>query len=139
MQELLKGLSAVVESQPFSQLLGLKVAKVEGSNVELSLPMRKELTQHYGTAHGGVLAFLADNSLTYSGGLSLMSAVVTSEFKINFVRPGIGDTLIARAKTIHAGKNQAVTQSEIFAVNEGVEKLIAIAQGTIVKVGPPPK
>lgn len=129
----------LVESQPFSRLLGVKVTAIEGASVELSLPLRPELTQHYGSAHGGVLAFLADNSLTYSGGISMGTLVVTSEFKINFIRPGIGDMLIARSKTIHAGRNQAVTQCDIFVVKDGIEKLCATAQGTIVKIGTPPK
>lgn len=127
----------LVQSQPFSVLLGVSVTAIDGANVELTLPLRPELTQHYGSAHGGVLAFLADNSLTYSGGISMGTLVVTSEFKINFVRPGIGDTLIARAKTVHAGRNQAVTQCEIFVVKDGVEQLCAMAQGTIVKIGKP--
>lgn len=127
----------LIESQPFSVLVGIHVSAINGSDVELSLPIRHELTQHLGSVHGGVLAFLADNSLTYSGGISLAAPVVTSEFKINFIRPGIGELLIARAKTINAGKRQAVTQCEIFVVKDGVEKLCALAQGTIVKIGNP--
>ncbi|MEK7661823.1 MAG: PaaI family thioesterase [Pseudomonadota bacterium] len=132
-QDLIARAQHNLETQPFSILLGTKVTKIEGSEVELSLPVRGELMQQHGFVHGGVLAYLADNSLTFSGALALQSNCVTSEMKINYVRPAIGDRLHARAKTAYSGSSQAVATCEIYVVNGGVEKLCAIAQGTIVK------
>jgi len=63
--------------------------------------------------------------------------VVTAEYKINYVRPALGERLVARAKAVHKGQSQAVCTCEVFAVNDGVEKLVALAQGTIARLPDP--
>jgi uncharacterized protein (TIGR00369 family) len=65
----------------------------------------------------------------------LGAAVVTSEFKINYVRPAKGDHLIARAHVVHAGKNQAVCRCDVFYVDSHEEQLCATSQGTIMRFG----
>src|SRR5690625_254714 len=91
-----------------------------------------ELLQHQGFVHGGVLSYAADNALTFVGGTVLGPAIITSEYKINYLKPGIGETIIARAYTVSSGKRQAVCRCDIFTVKDNEEKLCAIAQGTIV-------
>lgn len=119
-----------LQSQPFSQLLGAQMDVFEPGHAQLSLPVAPQLLQQNGFVHGGVLAYLADNALTYAGG-SVLAPVLTSEFKINYLRPAIGDSLIARAQVIHAGKSQAVCRCDVFALTGTEEKLCATAQGTI--------
>src|SRR5699024_12510294 len=91
-----------------------------------------ELRQHNGFITGGGLSFAADNSLTFVGGSVLGLAIITSKYKINYLKPGIGETIIARAYTVSSGKRQAVCRCDIFVVKDSEEKLCAIAQGTIV-------
>jgi uncharacterized protein (TIGR00369 family) len=57
---------------------------------ELRLPIRDEPKQQHGFLHGGVVSYAADNALTYAGGSVLGPAIVTSEFKINYLRPAAG-------------------------------------------------
>lgn len=123
----------VLSEQPFSVLVGSKMQSLEKGQVELVLDLRKEHMQQHGFAHGGVVSYLADNTLTFAGG-TVLGDSVTLEYKINFVRPAIGERLIARARVTSGGRSQAVCQCDIFAVNDGVEKLCATAQGTIWKV-----
>jgi uncharacterized protein (TIGR00369 family) len=118
-------------SQPFSQLLGAELTALQPGLVELQLPLTVQLQQQHGFAHGGVLSYLADNALTFAGGTAMRVPVVTAEFKINYLRPGVGDRLIARARTVHVGRSQAVCSCEVFALQDGAEKLCALAQGTI--------
>jgi uncharacterized protein (TIGR00369 family) len=123
----------VLAQQPFSTFLGAQLIALEPGSAVLELPLRDELRQQHGFAHGGVLSYLADNALTFAGGASLRVPVVTSEFKINYVRPAVGTRLIARARTVHAGRRQAVCHCDIYALTgtgEG-ETLVAVAQGTI--------
>ena len=116
----------ILAEQPFSTLLG----------AELRLAVRHELKQQYGFVHGGVLSYLADNALTYAGGSALSGqGIVTSEFKINYLRPAQGDALLARASVIHAGKTQIVCRCDVFAVTGPEEKLCSTAQGTIAPLG----
>ncbi len=81
-----------------------------------------------------MVSYLADNALTYAGG-SVLGDSVRSEYKINYLRPTIGEILIAKASVISAGKRQAVCQCQVIAIAEGEERMVAVAQGTITKAG----
>lgn len=122
----------VLQAQPFSRLLGAELVHFSNEGVELRLPISTQLKQQHGFVHGGVVSYAADNALTFAGGSALGPAVVTAEFKINYVRPAGGDALVARANVIHAGKTQAVCRCEVFSVTDDGEVLCAVAQGTIV-------
>lgn len=83
--------------------------------------------------HGGVLSYAMDNALTFAGGSVLGPAVLTAEFKVNYLRPARGVTLVARARPIQWTRRQAVCVCELWAVDDaGEESLRAVAQGTIV-------
>ncbi|WP_228556815.1 PaaI family thioesterase [Myxococcus sp. AB025B] len=126
----------LLAKQGFSNLLGTRLTRLTKGEVELELPMRPELRQQYGFAHGGVLSYLADNALTFAGGTAMLDVpIITSEFKINYVRPALGHQLVARARAVHTGRRQSVCQCEIFAVDDQGETLVAVAQGTIVVMG----
>lgn len=125
---------AILATQPFSKLLGATLSKFDAESTELRIAITDDLKQQHGFIHGGVLSYAADNALTYAGGAALVGAVVTSEYKINYVRPAIGQEIIARAWVVYAGKSQATCRCDVFVVNDGKESLCAIAQGTIAKL-----
>ncbi|MCY1206284.1 hypothetical protein D9M68_238880 [compost metagenome] len=122
--------------QPFSDLLNAEILAIGPGRCELRVPVRRDLQQH-GFLHGGVVSYAADNALTIAGYRAMSEAVVTSEFKINYVRPAIGDAIVARAQCVHAGKTQAVCRCEAYAVSDGTEKLCAVAQGTVALLSKP--
>ncbi len=124
-------------AQPFSRLLEVELIAFSRDHVELRVPITPQLKQQHGFVHGGVLAYAADNALTFAGGAALGPAVVTAEFKINYLRPANGEMVLARAGVVHAGRNQAVCRCEVFSVSLGQESLCAIAQGTIATLGRP--
>ena len=102
---------------------------------DFEIPIREELLQQNGFVHGGVVSYAADNALTFAGGSALGPAVLTSEYKINYLKPARGKVLRAKASVIYASKRQAVCRCEVFAAEEDhSEKLCAVAQGTIVAV-----
>lgn len=125
----------ILASQPFSVLLGAELLEFSEGRAELKIPIRAELKQQHGFVHGGVLSYAADNALTYAGGSVLGAGVVTSEFKINYLRPALGEYIVARATIVHAGRNQAVCRCEVYACGDGGESLCAMAQGTIARLG----
>ena len=102
----------------------------------MHVPIGESVKQQHGFVHGGVLSYAADNALTYAGGSALGLRVVTAEFKINYLRPAIGERLIARAEAVHTGKTQSVCRCDVFVLQDGVEKLCAVAQGTIAALPP---
>ena len=121
----------LLASQPFSRLIGAELAALSPGRCELQVPIGESVKQQNGFVHGGVVSYAADNALTYAGGTAMRVPVVTSEFKINYLRPALGERLIARAEAVHTGRNQSVCRCDVFVLQDGVEKLCAVAQGTI--------
>lgn len=122
----------VFASQPFSQFIGAELTQSSEDSAELTLTIRDHHKQQHGFVHGGVISYLADNAITFAGGLALGGNALTSEFKINYVRPAMGLHLVARAQARSVGKRMAICQCEIYAVDVDSEKLCALAQGTVV-------
>ncbi|HEU4734597.1 MAG TPA: PaaI family thioesterase [Kofleriaceae bacterium] len=122
----------VFDSQPFSRYIGAQLTDSGPRSAELTIVIVDHLKQQHGFVHGGVISYLADNSITFAGGLALGGNALTSEFKINYLKPAVGSHLVARARATGVGKRQAVCQCEIYAVDGSEEKLCAIAQGTVV-------
>lgn len=128
----------ILKEQPFSMMLGAELTAFEEGEAELSLVIRTELTQNFGFVHGGVLSYLADNCITFSAA-SILGNCVTSEYKINYVRPAIGELLIARSTVLSSGKRQATCECKVYVRGEQGEKLVAVALGTISKIDVKPK
>lgn len=82
-----------------------------------------------------MVSYLVDNALTFAGALRLGPKVVTGEYKINYLRPAVSSTLMARARVVHAGMTQATCQCDVFVTDGGAEQLIAVVQGTITRIG----
>jgi uncharacterized protein (TIGR00369 family) len=139
MDDLLEWGRKVLASQPFSVLLGAELTGFAPGSAELRIPIRDGLKQQHGFVHGGVISYAADNALTYAGGSTLGRGVVTSEFKINYVRPALGEVLIARATVVHSGKSQAVSRCDVFVSAPRAETLCATAQGTLTRLGQVPE
>ena len=134
MSDLLAHGRAVLAAQPFSVLLGAELTALSSEEAVLELPISDRLKQQFGFAHGGVVSYLADNALTYAGGAALGHAVVTLEMKINYLRPAIGERLIARAFVVSASRNYGVTRCDVYARRDGSDTLCAAAQGTIARL-----
>ena len=123
----------VLVSQPFSQLLGTELCELAEGYAELALRIREEFKQSYGFVHGGVVSYLADNCLTFAGA-TVLGNCVTSEFKINYVMPTIGDRLVAKSTVLSFALRQAVCECKVYVARGQESMLVAAAQGTIVKI-----
>jgi uncharacterized protein (TIGR00369 family) len=125
---------AVLGAQPFSRLLGAELSAFGGGAAVLEVPVRDDLRQQNGFLHGGVLAYAADNAITFAAGSVWGPAVLTGGLTVQYVRPGTGVRLVARAQTVQAGRRQAVCRCDLYAVAaDGAETLCAIAQGTVLR------
>lgn len=121
----------ILSNQPISQLLGAELLQLEKGVAVLRLKISNEIKQQHGFAHGGVIGYLADNAL-YFAAASVQGDSVTSEYKINYLKPAIGELLEARAKIVATSRRQSVCQCEVFCIQGGNEVLVALAQGTIL-------
>lgn len=130
--ELLKHAQSVLGAQPFSLWLGAKLVHISRGSAEIHLAIRPEFLQQHGFVHGGVVSYIADNTLTFAGG-SLLGDSVTLEYKVNFVRPAVGDHLVAKARVVSSSKSLAVCHCDVYCNTGSQETICAIAQGTIWK------
>jgi uncharacterized protein (TIGR00369 family) len=123
--------------QPIMNLIGARLGLVEPGIVEILLPFRQDLTQQNGYLHAGVVTTIADSACGYAA-FSLMptgSAVLSVEFKVNLLRPARGESFVARAEVIKAGRTLSVTRADVFAVHGDSEReLVATMQGTMICV-----
>ncbi len=123
----------VLAAQPFSVLIGARVTAFGDGGATLEIDIREELKQQNGFLHGGVLAYAADNAITFAGGTVLGPALLTGGFAINYLRPAVGRMLVARAVVTQSTRRQAVARCDLSTVDfEGVETAVAFAQGTVV-------
>ena len=125
---------ASFDRQAAMRTIGARITRLEPGRVDVHLPYREDLTQQHGFIHGGITGMIADSACGYAG-YSLMPAdasVLTVEYKINMLSPGQGEALIARAWVLKPGKTLVITQCEVFAVQNGAEKLCAVMLQTLM-------
>ncbi|MEU4196442.1 PaaI family thioesterase [Kribbella sp. NPDC026611] len=123
----------VLAAQPFSVLVGARVTAFGDGGATLELDIRDELRQQNGFLHGGVLAYAADNAITFAGGTALGADVLTGGFTISYLRPAKGLVLRAEARVAHSSRRQATCTCELTTLDEsGTITLCAIAQGTVI-------
>ncbi len=115
-------------------LIRATLPMVEEGLVEIHLPHWDGVQQQHGFVHGGVVGMIADSA----GGYAAMSctplgaSVLSVEYKLNFLAPANGQSLIARGSVVRRGRNLIVTQAEVFAVQEDKHTLCALMQQTIM-------
>lgn len=126
----------LLDAQAFIKLIGAELTKFTAGEAVLEIPVKENLLQQNGFVHGGILSYAADNALTFVGGSVLGPHVLTSEYKINYLRPAIGEKLIASGTVIYAGKRQAVCRCDVQVLHNGEKKICATSQGTIVTIDP---
>jgi len=126
----------IFSDAPFLQNLGIQLMRCEPGWIETGLEVRPMHLQQNGMVHAGVLATLADHSAGGAAG-SLMrpdQIVLTVEFKINFLRPAVGERLRCSAKALKPGKTLTIVESEVWCSKEGADKLCAKAMVTLALV-----
>jgi uncharacterized protein (TIGR00369 family) len=123
----------VLQAQAFSRMMEAQLNALWPGHAEMALNIKPDHKQSYGFVHGGVISYMADNCLTFAGATYLGNCV-TSEFKINYLVPAIGERLTATASVISHTLRQAVCECRLSVERQGQVTLVAAAQGTIVKV-----
>lgn len=111
----------------FNQVIGLKLASLGAERVSARLEMKPQLVGHftYGRLHGGVISA----SLDALGGLAVLAAigarhmaeppeqrlhrfgkVGTIDLRIDYLRPGIGESFGMEAEVLRLGSRVASTR-----------------------------
>jgi uncharacterized protein (TIGR00369 family) len=126
--------------QDFMSTLGADMTSVGRGSVEIRFPFSAKLTQQNGFVHAGAVTSIMDSACGYAA-LSVapeQADVLSVEFKVNLLAPGIGESFVARASVKRAGKRLVVCTADAFAVKAGQEKLIATMLATIMNMDSKP-
>lgn len=118
----------------FNQTLGLQITEVGPERVAATIAMRPELVGHYAfnRIHGGVISAALDAM----GGLAVMCAMGarhmeepiakrlerfaklgTIDLRVDYLRPGIGDSFVLRAEVMRLGSRVASTRMEFLSAD----------------------
>ncbi|MBT4087327.1 MAG: PaaI family thioesterase [Deltaproteobacteria bacterium] len=122
--------------QGFPAFCGFEVKHVAYGHFEAQLQVQPEHMQQDGFVHAGLMATLADHTAGYSAYTTVPEdiSILTIEFKINYFKPAVGKMIICRSKVINKGKKIIVSESEVFSVADGKEKLVCKATVTLMAV-----
>jgi uncharacterized protein (TIGR00369 family) len=120
--------------QSLMTTIGASITSVEQGAVTIELPYRSDLTQQHGFLHAGIVTTIADTACGYAAltRMPASAAVLTAEYKINFVSPAEGEKLIARGRVLKAGRTLTICSGEVHAQRGGKEKLVAAMLATMM-------
>jgi uncharacterized protein (TIGR00369 family) len=127
-------------AQGLMATLGADLVLVADGEVHIALPFSRHLSQQHGFVHAGAITSIVDSACGYAAMTKAPQGheVVTAEFKINFLRPAIGERFLAIGKVQNAGKSLTVCTGEVraFARNGPAYKVIALMQATVADIPP---
>lgn len=125
-------------AQRLMETLGARLALVADGEVHIALPYSKHLCQQHGFVHAGAITSVVDSACGYA---ALTKApqeyeVLSAEFKINLLRPALGQHFLAIGKVQNAGKLLTVCTGEVraFAGGEAPYRVVALMQATMIIV-----
>jgi uncharacterized protein (TIGR00369 family) len=124
-------IQAIFDRSPFIAWLGLQVVSLDHDRQEISvrMAMRPEFERRPGTRqfHGGPIAAFIDVTGDFAVGMTAGGGVPTMNFRTDFLRPAIGEALIAVARVRRAGRTTAIVDIEVV---DDQERLVALGRGT---------
>lgn len=135
--EFLDRAQEVFERAPFIREVGFKLESVGIGQAVTSLKIEEKHMQQNNFVHAGVLSTMADHTAGCAGAslVARNEVVLSVEYKINLLRPAIGESLRCEAQVLRNGKTLIVVDSSVYATMKGREKLTARATVTLAVVG----
>lgn len=127
-QDLTSLVRKINASAEFNRWCGFEVVSCTPGAVELAMPWRMEAGQYSGFLHAGVVSALIDTACGFAAATLVGPRLLAAHFSVNCLRPASGQRFIARAHVVKPGKQQVFTACELFAVDNGVEKLVATGE-----------
>jgi len=131
-------LEKLLHDCPFHRFLGMQLDAfdTEAGTVAISLPLREEFSRANGRVelHGGITAALIDIAGDYAVAIRISRGVPTINLRIDYLKMGRGDRIVARARAIRIGRSIGTVDIE---VEDATGTLIAVGRGTYSTAEPP--
>jgi uncharacterized protein (TIGR00369 family) len=118
---------SVFDRAPFIRDLGVLLVDLGPGWCETALDITPRLRQQDGFVHAGVTTTLADHTSGGAAGTLIGpdQIVLTSEYKIHFLRPGRADRLTCRATVLKPGRVMSIVEAEVRAQDTLLAKMMA--------------
>jgi len=123
-------------SRGFIAALGIEAGIYERGYLESRLKVLYQHRQQDNYIHAGILTTMADHTAGYAA-YSLVAEgmrILTIEFKINFLQPAYGHTLVCKSRIIREGGQILIGESEVFDQRSDEEVLAAKGLITLMAV-----
>ncbi len=123
-----------LKRQYFMHLIGADLTRIEPGRVEAELALGQQHQQQRGFAHGGLVATMADLAAGFAA-ITLVPegvGVVTSDLKVSYLNPGVGQRIKAIGWVLKAGRRLHFCEAEVWCDNV----LIAKASATMAVLDP---
>lgn len=120
----------------FIEDLGVELKEIDEGLARSELIVEPKHFQQNDFVHAGVLATMADHTAGVAATtcLAIDQSVLTIEFKVNFMRPALGEKITCESRVLRAGKTLAFAESEVFAHSDAKpdeKKLVSKALVTL--------
>ena len=125
-----KVVEKMMSGDAFSQWLGIEVLSTSPGACILQMTIRKEMTNGFQIAHGGIAYALADSALAFAANSHGIQALSIETSISHTKKVKIGDILTATAKEINKSSKTAIYHITI--TNQTNEK-IAHFKGTVYR------
>ena len=121
------------ERQNLMRPYGADTVRIVSGAVEIQMPFRADLTQHHGYRHAAVVTAQIDNACGFAA-TTISPAVMefsTVEYKVNFLAPAMGETLMARGNVKKAGRTFMICTGAAVMVGDGKQRHVATMLATM--------
>ena len=117
--------------------IGAELTSVSSGEVVIELPFREDLTQQHGYLHAAMITAIVDSACGYAASTLMPAdaAVLTAEYKVNFLAPAAGRRFVAYGRVMKPGRTLTVTVGDVIAETEAGPKQVATMLATIMTVG----
>ena len=103
-----KIVNKMINGDAFSQWLGINIIKVSEGFCKLKMRVRKEMTNGFNIAHGGISYSLADSALAFAANSDGIQSLSIETSISHTKKVLLGDTLIAETQEISKTNKSAV-------------------------------
>jgi uncharacterized protein (TIGR00369 family) len=124
---------ALNASAAFNRQAGFEVVSAGGGSAELRLPWRADHGQYAGFLHAAMVAGMIDTACGFAA-YTVSGNVLASHFSVNCLATASGDSFVARARVVKAGRRQVFARAELFAQSGASERLVATGEAILVPV-----
>ncbi len=122
--------------QRIMQQLQATISDLAPGRFQITMPFAEEWTQHNGFLHAGIVTAIVDSACGFAA-YTLMPAdadVLTVEYKVNFLAPGLGERFVATGQVLKPGRTITVCEGKVVAQQGDSQRVIAAMQATMIAV-----